>query len=242
MQCETGRCHGFLEAYYSVTNESFYYGLSGASQTALTCELSTTNPCRCASRAQAPPPGAPHDPKGELSATNPAHKASLAKVHSALVEALAPLLSKAGVSAASLPQPSRLVVGVWARPDATYPLGDPRGICAPTKVYYSPSISGPLERACGVPGLTEAEYRDGALQPFGRERAAFLANNDWVAMDVRYMYGDWAEETLLQAERACRTLGMARPPWLNQSYYEAKIVPFAGGAVFVPKGKAAATA
>ena len=40
------------------------------------------------------------------------------------------------------------------------------------------------------------------LQPFGRGAKVFLANNDYVALDVRYKYGDWAEETLLQSERA----------------------------------------
>jgi len=82
-------------------------------------------------------------------------------------------------------------------------------------------------QACGVSGLSEAEYRRVALQPFGADKRVFMANNDWVAMDVAYMFGDWAEETLLQAERALRTLGMPKPEWLNQSYYDAKIAPFA---------------
>ena len=34
----------------------------------------------------------------------------------------------------------------------------------------------------------------------------FLANNDYAAINVYYMFGDWAEESLLQAERALKIL------------------------------------
>jgi len=37
------------------------------------------------------------------------------------------------------------------------------------------------------------------------------------------MYGDWAEETLLQAERALRALGSPKPEWLDADYYHKKI-------------------
>ena len=51
-----------------------------------------------------------------------------------------------------------------------------------------------------------------------------MGNNDWVAMDVRYFFGDWAEESLLQAERALATLGVRRPDWLDARYYADKVV------------------
>ena len=61
-------------------------------------------------------------------------------------------------------------------------------------------------------------------EPFGKGVPVYLANNDWVAQDVTYFFGDWAEETLVQAERAYYRLGMPRPAWLNGSYYQANIV------------------
>ena len=33
------------------------------------------------------------------------------------------------------------------------------------------------------------------------------------------MFGDWAEESLLQTERALHVLGVPRPGWLDQTYY-----------------------
>ena len=115
--------------------------------------------------------------------------------------------------------------------DDEYPLGDPSGYMAPTKVYFAPDMSGTVAEACGVDGLTEDEYRKTALQPFddrGEEEETtgsgiFLANNDYVAMNVYYMYGDWAEEGLLMAERALAKLGNPKPEWLNSDYYDEKV-------------------
>merc|ERR1719502_1829237 len=114
--------------------------------------------------------------------------------------------------------PSLLVVGVWDRTG--------KGYTAPTKVYYSVSMGDSMEKACGVPGLTEKEYRDTVLSPFGRNAKIHVANNDWVAQEVMGFFGDWAEESLLQAERALTLLGVSKPPWLNEAYYNKKIVPF----------------
>ena len=97
-------------------------------------------------------------------------------------------------------------------------------IQAPTKVYYSPEVSGSLGEACGVPGLTEEEYRDTVLQPFVHSPNVFLVNNDWVALQSKYLFGDWAEESLMQAERALRLAGMDKPQWLDTKYYKANIV------------------
>ena len=91
-------------------------------------------------------------------------------------------------------------------------------------MYWAPSISGSPGQACGVDGLSEEEYRTTVLQPFGLHSPVYLANNDWVLQDVNYFFGDWAEETLVQSERALRRLGMPRPSWLNASYYEKEIV------------------
>jgi hypothetical protein len=149
--------------------------------------------------------------------------AKLERAHSALLEAIAPILKKAGVSPATLPPMRSMAVGAWSRPGV---IGHDTGYTAPTKVYWAPSISGDLGGACGVDGLTEDEYRATALQPFGKG-AVYMANNDWVAQDVHYFFGDWAEESLVQAERALYKLGVPRPAWLNETYYKAKIVALA---------------
>ena len=105
----------------------------------------------------------------------------------------------------------------------------------PFKVYYAPEMSGEIADACAVDGLTDAEYRATALRPFADAAAApgapgenvFLANNDYVAMNVHYMYGDWAEESLLMAERALSRLGAPKPEWLDDDYYREKVVALA---------------
>jgi hypothetical protein len=44
-------------------------------------------------------------------------------------------------------------------------------------------------------------------------------------MDVRYYWGDWAEESLLQAERALLLLGTPPPTWMvNKNYYHDNVV------------------
>ena len=47
-----------------------------------------------------------------------------------------------------------------------------------------------MAKACSVDGLTDEEYRETVLQPFGRDVPIYLANNDFVAQDVTYFYGD----------------------------------------------------
>ena len=98
------------------------------------------------------------------------------------------------------------------RPDDAHPYG--QGYTAPSKVYYAPEMSGEIADACAVDGLTDAEYRATVLRPAADAASApgddpaervFLANNDFVAMNV-HAYGDWAEESLLMAERALRAL------------------------------------
>lgn len=150
------RCHGFLEIYYASVNEFFYYNLSGA----------------------------PKDPLGVVRTQTPSGRASIELAHSALLEAIAPLLAKASVDPSSLPHPTRLVVGVWSHLDRG---PHPDGYTAPSKVYWSPTGSGSLAAACSIPDLTPDEYRQTVLQPFGRDAPIFLANNDWVAQDVTYV-------------------------------------------------------
>jgi len=113
-----------------------------------------------------------------------------------------------------------LAVGVWDRTG--------KGFTAPTKVYYSTSASlpegpDPLEQACGVPGLTEREYQESMLTPLGHSRV-LVANNDWSALETEKLFGDWAEESLLQAERGLRLMGLPRPAWLDEAYYREKVL------------------
>lgn len=187
------RCRGFLLVYYAATNETFFYGATGA----------------------------PRQPLGVLGDAPPYDHAKLEAAHRALLQAIEPVLQRAGVEPSALPHPTKLVVGAWSRPGV---IKDDDGYTAPTKVYWAPSISGSLANACGVAGLTEDEYRRTVLQPFGTDARVFLANNDWVAQDVNDFFGDWAEESLLQAERALRRLGAPRPGWLNATYYQEKVV------------------
>ncbi|CAE7338056.1 unnamed protein product, partial [Symbiodinium pilosum] len=67
-----------------------------------------------------------------------------------------------------------------------------------------------------VPGLTEKEYRDSMMFPVPGRTDISLANNDWVAQTIETMFGDWAEESLLQAERALRVKGLPKPSFLDQ--------------------------
>ena len=195
-----------MEVFYDVTNETFFSGAA---------------------------PDKPAEPLGVVQrGDSAAAAAKLAEAHAALLEAIAPVLANKSVVPEDLgPPPSAMVVGVWSRPDDEYPLGDPSGYMAPTKVYFAPDMSGTVAEACGVDGLTEDEYRKTALQPFDDRSeeeettgsGIFLANNDYVAMNVYYMYGDWAEEGLLMAERALAKLGNPKPEWLNSDYYDEKV-------------------
>jgi hypothetical protein len=206
-------CTGLLEIYYSVSNETFY------------CSLPTS----------------PEEPLGSVWDTDgPDALAVLRQAHAGLLDSLRPLLESERVDASSLEPPSGLIVGIWHRPTDEFPLG--RGYTAPTKVLYYPSMSGTPDIACGVPGLTDESYRDTVLQPWriiiddytGKgttiggsniENRIFLVNNDYACMDVRYFFGDWAQESLLQSERAMLLLGMPPPMWLqSMDYYHENVV------------------
>ena len=190
------KCHGLLESYYSVTNETFYSSLSRS----------------------------PDEPMGVIwnNDGRPDSIEKLSRAHAGVLDILGPLLDAKQLNTSRLGNPpSGLAVGIWRRPTKEFPLG--QGYTAPTKVYYDPTISGTPDKACGVPGLTDKSYRDNVLQPWGSEYPIFLVNNDWVCANVKYFYGDWAEESLLQAERAMFSLGMEKPMWLNGTYYEEKV-------------------
>lgn len=146
--------------------------------------------------------------------------AKLKRLHAAVMEATKPLFENRSISQPEEP-PTMLVVGIWDRTG--------HGYTAPTKVYYSldsstPGGADPLEKACGVSGLTDKEYRDSLLFPLPELKQVVLANNDWSAMPVEKMFGDWAEESLLQAERALHANGVPRPSWLDEDYYNLKVV------------------
>ena len=58
---------------------------------------------------------------------------------------------------------------------------------------------------------------------FARRRRAATRPRQLLSSIV-YFEGDWAQESLLQCERALYRLGVKRPPWLNASYYAERIV------------------
>ena len=205
---EERRCRGLLEIYYSVSNETFYSSL-------------------------APDPNEPLGSIWDTGSDVDEHDASaamLTKVQAGLMDILMPLLATRGLAASDFASARGMIVGVWNRPNLDDPLG--RGYTAPTKVLYDPHMSGPPSRACGVAGLTDELYRDIVLRPWAGKNVPnlFLVDNDWVCMNGRYFFGDWAEESLLQAERAMHILGTPRPLWLNESYYREKVVAMAPGA------------
>jgi hypothetical protein len=187
------RCRGFLEVFYSPMTAPFFDDLRPDPLHPLGVVADTD------------------DPDGKLHC-----------LHVAIMEVTKPLFDKAKAEQPTVP-PSLLTVGVWDRQG--------HGYTAPTKVYYSASASvpggpDPLERACGVPGLTEAEYALSVLNPLGspgKSPSILVANNDWVATNVENLNGDWAQESLLQAERGLRILGVPRPAWLDEAYYNEKV-------------------
>lgn len=159
-------------------------------------------------------------PLGALYEKDDSH-GMLPRLHQAVMEATKSLFDDAGKAQPEV-APSLLVVGIWDRKG--------EGYTAPTKVYYSTasSLAGgpdPLEKACGVPGLTEEEYRKSILMPFGTPNV-LVANNDWVAMETERLNGDWAMESLLQAERGLKLLGLDRPEWLDEDYYAFYVTPY----------------
>lgn len=158
------------------------------------------------------------DPSGMLNSSSPDGHARLNKLHAAIMEATLPLFKNKSLTQPVIP-PRMLVVGVWDRSG--------HGYTAPTKVYYSQAMGDSMAKACGVPGLTEKEYRNTVLSPFGQAAKIHVANNDWVAQEVMSFFGDWAEESLLQAERALKVLGIAKPDWLDTAYYNEKVLAFA---------------
>lgn len=163
----------------------------------------------------------PNEPLGVLSEKQD-NTGKLSRLHAAVMEATRPLFAEAGKAQPKDP-PTLLVVGIWDRTG--------HGFTAPTKVMYSadPSTPGgpdPLEKACGVPGLTEDEYRSSLLMPVPGNKKILVANNDWIVCAIKNFQGDWAEESLLQAERGLRLSGFERPEWLDEDYYKAKIVAF----------------
>jgi len=140
------------------------------------------------------------------------------------MEATAPLFKNRSLAQPTTP-PQMLVVGVWDRTG--------KGYTAPTKIYYAESMGDSLAKACGLEGLDEKEYRSTVLKPFGEKHKIYLANNDWVAQEIKGFYGDWAEESLLQAERALRDLSVPKPDWLDVDYYNKRIVTSAGSTLVV---------
>ena len=149
------------------------------------------------------------------------------------MDTLQPLFVEKGIDDphSSVDPPLGLLVGKWNQPNSEYPLGF--GYTAPTKVTYEPTMSGLPDKACGVPGLTDETYRDNVLQPWGgatfEATSIFLVNNDWVCQNVYKYEGDWAEESLLQAERAMYLLGTKKPRWLDEIYYQEKVVSRVSG-------------
>ena len=110
------KCHGYLEGYYAAANETFYYRASDA----------------------------PTEPLGVVADAPPYDHAQLEQAHTALLEAISPVLHKAGVAPSSLPPMHQMVVGVWSRPgviknDTGYTA--PTKVCAPRPVPRFPSAT-----------------------------------------------------------------------------------------------------
>lgn len=158
-------------------------------------------------------------PLAVVEAGTPGANAKLSLLHKAIMEVVKPLFPEG--TTLPIEAPRMLVVGAW---DFT---GTAKEHPAPSKVYYSSEMNDSLEKACDAPGLTEAEYRDRVLTPMQEKLPkVHLANNDFVALDISKFFGDWAEESLLQSERALRVLGLPKPDWLDGDYYAKKVVAY----------------
>ncbi|KAL7555414.1 hypothetical protein ACA910_017423 [Epithemia clementina (nom. ined.)] len=260
-------CRGFLEVYYSISDETFYSSLPEATvvdedeldkqqHQAHGNNVNNNNNDEGA---------AVLDPLGMVwVADSPHAQSELNLAHAALMQSLQPLWNQSTalqLASQLVPQPLGMVVGIWQRPNRYHPLGV--GWTNPSKVYYEPSMSGTPDKACGVPGLTENSYRHVVLQPFdpiwsssslskttamssvikcppstlddtnnGKQQQQlepppriFVVNNDFVCTNVRHSFGDWAEESLIQAERAMYELQTPKPAWIqNDWYYQQHVV------------------
>jgi hypothetical protein len=187
-------CRGFLEIYYSISEPQKFF---------VDLQKDSTTP---EAKLVA---GASED-----------DDAKLKLVHEAVLEALTPVFAETAQPKSVAKQPpAMLLAGIWGRGDNP----DNVWYTAPTKVYYDPESGDTIDKACNVTELTKDEYRDTVLQPLPFPKV-FVANNDWVAEEIKYMGGDWAEESLLQAERALYKLNIPKPDWLDGKYYLKKVV------------------
>ena len=249
-------CRGFLEVYYYISNETFYSSLPTTMHDVEDDWNSNNHDNNNNHHHQE----SNEDPLGMLwVAESPHARNELELVHEILMQSLKPLWNQTKAlwnASQFITPPTGLVVGIWQMPNPPqFPLG--MGWTAPTKVYYE-SESHPLDKACGVPGLTQEAYRNLVLQPFeedallvslssnrqGRTRrrrrrmatsdtadqgirtSIFLVNNDYVCNNMHDSpsFGYWAEEPLLQAERALYILGTPKPSWLIDSYYQINVI------------------
>merc|ERR1712080_338993 len=79
-----------------------------------------------------------------------------------------------------------------------------------------------ISTCCSLDRLTGHEYAEQVVSP--RFPEIMSANNDFHAQTTDTWDGDWAEDSLLLSERALRRLNVSAPTWLNQAYYQQRIV------------------
>mmetsp|Transcript_127194 Transcript_127194/g.283575 ORF Transcript_127194/g.283575 Transcript_127194/m.283575 type:complete len:544 (+) Transcript_127194:62-1693(+) len=153
--------------------------------------------------------------------------ALLSEVHRRLMEAHADILAAAGVAPKSVPQPEWIALGTWRTgTDVLQP--------GPLKVVFRGGDAG-LARACAIPHLTFAEYQESVLAPVPPE--IWLANNDFHAQPTEVWEGDWAQDSLLLAERVLLRLHVPAPVWLNSTYYQMRIVEMDADSVPLKNGR-----
>lgn len=145
----------------------------------------------------------------------------LHQVHQRLMDLHRDNLTKAGVMPESLRLPQWIALGTWSVSKTSLQPG-------PAKVVYKGGDAG-LANACGVEGLTGHEYAEQVISP--RFPEILLANNDFHAQTAETWDGDWAQDTLLLAERGLRRLNVSAPSWLNHSYYQQRITEMGVGAM-----------
>eukprot|EP00928_Gymnodinium_smaydae_P031409 TRINITY_DN23057_c0_g1_i1.p1 TRINITY_DN23057_c0_g1~~TRINITY_DN23057_c0_g1_i1.p1 ORF type:complete len:549 (-),score=78.90 TRINITY_DN23057_c0_g1_i1:67-1635(-) len=138
----------------------------------------------------------------------------LTKVHSRLLDAHASVFARAGVNPKSLPLPEWIALGTWVKDPSVLQPG-------PAKVVYKGEDAG-LAKACKVQNLTGIEYAESILKPVWPD--IWSANNDFHAQATEAWDGDWAQDSLLLAERVLHKLSVPAPAWLNNTYYQKRIV------------------
>uniref|UniRef100_A0A7S1S867 Amine oxidase domain-containing protein n=1 Tax=Alexandrium catenella TaxID=2925 RepID=A0A7S1S867_ALECA len=141
-------------------------------------------------------------------------------LHNKLLAMHMPTFKKMNVSSEGIKLPT-VAYSVWTR-TGMLPEGD-RGLqVSPEDLIFD----GRLPEHCGARSVRE--YQDmveGIGAWAGAAPRLHFVNNDFSAHSATSWHGPWAEMSLLGAERVLQgAFRLARPAWLNESYYQREVL------------------